>query len=66
MKYIAKNLSDIAELFEQFQAQAERLAFNSKTMGARDQAQTEAMIWASAARILRATTLEPQTQEIEF
>jgi len=57
--YVAKNLQDIADIFQTNRAAAEKRAKQAKTQKERIAFEAEARTWEAAADILNSTKLEP-------
>lgn len=55
--YTATCLDDIAEMFDQRRAEADRRVESARKASDKDEAGIEARIWRRAADILRSTTL---------
>lgn len=56
-KYTAKNLEDIAEVFDTFATQQDAVALRHPTARARAECEIRAATWRDAASIIRNTTL---------
>ncbi len=60
MRYIAKDLNEIAEEFEKRAATAARYAENASLLVERRNAESECRVWNEAAVWLRDTELRPE------
>ena len=59
MKYIAKNLEEVAKAMDAKFEQAEKWAGGSKSAADKRRAEIEAQTWAQAAQMLRDVELRP-------
>ena len=59
MKYIAKNLEEVAAHFDKRQESAEKWAGGVKSAADKRRAEIEAQTWAQAAQMLRDVELRP-------